>query len=213
MIKIYQIITGDKDDIIKQDYPCTQFIDTYDKFKDPRRNSRIQKILAHKYIDSEFSVYMDGNMKLLISPQELIDRYMIGYDMALFKHPRGCIYKEALAVAQLGMDEPETIIEQAKHYEDIGFPKDIGMLQGGFIIRRNNERTRRFNEAWWADYCRYSRRDQLSLMPAVDESGVIVNSIDLNWVDHGTHATIGDIVEMHWHKQLEGNFNDPNKHV
>jgi hypothetical protein len=111
------------------------------------------------------------------------------------------------------MDNVETIIEQAKHYEDIGFPKDIGMLQGGFIIRRNNVRTRRFNEAWWADYCRYSRRDQLSLMPAIDESGVIVNAIDLNWVEHGDHATIGDIAEMRWHLNKSGNFNDENKKI
>lgn len=211
-ITLYQVNNGGKDDIVKQDYPCTQFIDAYDKFKDPRRNSRMQKILVHKYIESEYTVYMDANMKLLVSPIELIERYMQGYDMALFKHSRGCVYKEALEVARLGMDEPDTIIEQAKHYEDIGFPKDIGMLQGGFIIRRNNERTRRFNEAWWADYCRYSRRDQLSLMPAIDESGVIVNAIDLQWMESNGKATFGDIVEMRHHRSLEGNFNDPNKH-
>jgi len=209
----YQVNTGAKDDVIKQDYPCTQFIDTYDKFKDPRRNSRIQKILSHKYFDNEYTIYADSNMKLLISPQELIERYMTGYDMALFKHSRGCIYKEALAVAKLKMDDIETIIEQSKHYEDMGFPKDIGMLQGGFIIRRNNERTRRFNEAWWADYCRYSRRDQLSLMPAIDESGVIVNAIDLEWTESNGIATIGDVLEMRFHKNLSGNFNDPQRHV
>lgn len=211
MISFYQVNTNAKDEVINQDYPCTQFIDSYDKFKDPRRNSRIQKILSHKYFDSEYTIYADSNMKLLIAPEVLIERYMQGYDMALFKHSRGCIYKEALVVAQLGMDDVETIIEQAKHYEDIGFPKDIGMLQGGFIIRRNNDRVKRFNEAWWADYCRYSRRDQLSLMPAIDESGVKVNAIDLNWVDHGTHATIGDIAEMQWHLNASGNHNDSNK--
>ena len=213
MITLYTVNVGNKDNYIEQLFPITQFIDAYDKFKDNRRNSRIQKILAHKYIDSEISVYMDANMKLLISPEELIKRYMDGYDMALFKHSRGCIYKEAMTVAKLGMDDPEIIIEQAKHYEDIGFPKDIGMLQGGFIIRRNNDRVKRFNEAWWADYCRYSRRDQLSLMPAIDESGVKVNAIDLTWEDKGDKAILSDIAEMYWHKSLEGNFNDPNKKV
>lgn len=207
----YTVITNNKDEKIKQDYPITVFYDAYDKFKDPRRNSRIQKILAHKYFDSEFTIYADANIKLLISPEELINRYMNGYDMAMFKHSRGCVYKEAMAVAILKMDDPEIIIEQAKHYEDMGFPKDIGFLQGGFIIRRNNERTRRFNEAWWADFCRYSRRDQLSIMPAIDESGVKVNVIDLNWIEKDNKATIGDIAEMYWHKNLEGNFNDPNK--
>lgn len=210
MITLYTVNVGKKDSYIEQHYPITRFVDMYDKFKDNRRNSRIQKILSHKYFDSEFTIYMDGNIKLLIPPEEVIKRYMEGYDMALFKHSRGCVYKEAMVVAKLGMDDPEIIIEQAKHYEDIGFPKDIGFLQGGFIVRRNNERTRRFNEAWWADFCRYSRRDQLSLMPAIDESGVKVNQIDLNWIEHNGKATIGDIAEMYWHENKEGNFNDPN---
>ena len=69
MISFYQVNCGNKDEVIKQDYPCTQFIDAYDNFKDPRRNSRIQKILAHKYFDSEFTIYADSNIKLLISPE------------------------------------------------------------------------------------------------------------------------------------------------
>jgi len=210
-IVVYTCITGNKDAPIKRDYPITIFNDAYDRFRDPRRNSRIQKILSHKYFNETFSIYHDGNMKLLIPPEELIKRYMDGYDMAMLKHSRGCLYKEAMVVAKLQMDDVETIIEQAKHYEDMGFPKDIGFLQGGFIIRRNNERTRRFNEAWWADYCRYSRRDQLSIMPAIDESGVVVNAIDLNWEEKDGKAILADIAEMHWHKNLSGNFNDPKR--
>lgn len=212
MISLFTVITNNKDERIKQDYPITVFNDAYDRFKDNRRNSRIQKILSHKYFDSEYTIYIDGNMKLLISPEEIITRYMDGYDMALFAHgARDCVYTEAIEVAKLRMDDPETIIEQAKYYEDHEYAKQKGLLQGGFIVRRNNERTQRFNEAWWADFCRFSRRDQLSLMPAIETSGVIVNKINEHWVDHydGT-AHIGDIIEMYSHISKEGNFNDPN---
>lgn len=211
-IVVYTVITGKKDKLIEQDFPVKIFLDSYDKFKDERRNSRIQKILAHKYIEADYSVYMDGNMKLLISPEELIRRYMNGYDMALFAHGgRDCIYDEAMECAKLKLDDQETIIEQAKYYEDHEYAKHKGLLQGGFIIRRHNNRTERFNEAWWADFCRFSRRDQLSLMPAIDASGVIVNTMHEHWIDHydGT-AHIGDILEMRSHAHLEGNFNDPN---
>lgn len=210
MISLYTVTTGNKDPYIEQNYPIVRFNDAYDKFKDNRRNSRIQKILSHKYFDSEYTIYIDGNMKLLISPEEVIKRYMNGCDMALFAHgARDCIYDEAVEVAKLKMDDPETIIEQAKYYEDHEYAKHKGLLQGGFIVRRNNERTQRFNEAWWADFCRFSRRDQLSLMPAIDKSGVIVNKINEHWVDHydGT-AHIGDILEMGMHLNTEGNFND-----
>lgn len=211
MITLYTSICEGKDIPVEQDYPISRFIDAYDKFKDPRRNSRIHKILPHKYIESEYSIYIDGNMKLLIPPEEVIRRYMQGYDMALFAHGvRDCIYDEAMECAKLKLDDPEIIIEQAKYYEDHEYAKHKGLLQGGFIVRRNNTRTQAFNEAWWADYCRFSRRDQLSLMPAIDKSGVIVNTIHEHWIDHydGT-AHIGDIVEMRMHNNFSGNFNDP----
>lgn len=210
MITLYTVITNGKDKYIEQYYPIVRFVDAYDKFKDSRRNSRIQKIMPHKYIDSEYTIYIDGNMKLLISPEEVIKRYMDGYDMALFNHGvRDCIYDEAIECAKLKLDDTEVIIEQAKYYEDNEYAKHKGLLQGGFIVRRNNACTQAFNEAWWADYCRFSRRDQLSLMPAIDKSGVIVNRINEHWIDHydGT-AHIGDILEMTMHNNFEGNFNE-----
>lgn len=209
VVSLYTVVTGDKDPIIEQAFPITRFSDSYDKFADNRRNSRIQKILAHKYFDAEFTIYMDGNMKLLVSPEELVEKYMAGFDMALFKHGvRNCIYDEALECARLGLDDVETIIEQAKHYEDLEYEKHKGLYQGGFIIRRNNERVRRFEEAWWADFCRYSRRDQLSMMPAIDRSGVLVNTIPGHWVEEGRTASIKGILEMVNHKHFEGNFNE-----
>lgn len=208
-IELYTAITGGKDKPVKQDWPIVTFTDAYDKFVDPRRNSRIQKILPHKYLDSEYTIYLDGNLKLLISPEEMIEKYMKGYDMAMFRHgASNCIYEEAMVVARWKMDDVELIIEQAKWYEDHEYAKNKGMFQGGFIIRKNNARTRRFNEAWWADYCRFSRRDQLSLMPAIEESGVLVNTIPGRWVDKGTHAEMGNILRMEWHAHKEGNFNE-----
>lgn len=209
-VTLYTCITNNKDAIIEQDYPITRFIDSYDKFKDPRRNSRIQKILAHKYITTDYSIYIDGNMKLLISPDEVINRYMTGYDMALFTHgTRNCIYDEAVAVAKLGLDDPELIIEQAKYYEDNEYGKHKGLLQGGFIVRRHNARVERFNEAWFADYCRFSRRDQLSLMPAIDKTGVVVNAISRLWeIQADGSATIGDVLVTGFHNNFEGNFNE-----
>lgn len=208
-IALYTAVTANKDEEVVQDFPVIRFIDAYDMFKDPRRNSRMHKIMPHKYFKADYSIYMDGNMKLLKNPEELIERYMQDYDLALFKHgARDCIYDEAIAVAKLGLDDPELIIEQASHYEQNEYGRHKGLLQGGFIIRRHNARVEAFNEAWWADYCRYSRRDQLSLMPAIDKSGVIVNMIDEKWQEHDGVATIGGIIEMRHHANFSGNFNE-----
>jgi hypothetical protein len=208
----YTCITNNKDKSIKQNWPITRFIDSYDKFKDPRRNSRIQKIMPHKYFDSEYTIYIDGNRKLLMSPEEIVKRYMDGYDMAIFKHAlRDCIYDEALEVARLKLDDQELIIEQAKHYEDQGFAKHKGLCEAGFIVRRNTEKVNNFNEYWWADYCRFSRRDQLSLMPALDKAGLVVNVLTDNYdIQPDGTAVRGGIITIEPHQHFEGNFNDPN---
>ncbi len=183
---------------------------SYDRFKDPRRNSRIHKILIHKYSDADITIWQDGRNRLLITPEEAVERYLGDYDMAIFSHiTRNCLYKEAMVCARLNLDDPEVIIEQAKYYEDHEFAKEKGLCEGGFIIRRNNERTRAFNEAWWADYCRFSRRDQLSLMPAIEQSGVNVNYIQEGYVQYpdGTARREGDGVEISAHLHSEGNWN------
>lgn len=209
-ITLYTTITGGKDRIVEQDFPIVRFIDEYDKFKDNRRNSRIQKIMPHKYFDTEYTIYIDGNRKLLMSPQEIVDRYMNGYDMLIFKHAlRDCIYDEAMECAKLGLDAPETIIEQAKFYEDHEYAKHKGLCEAGFMVRRNTPKVNNFNEYWWADYCRFSRRDQLSLMPAIDKAGIIVNALTYpyEFLPDGT-ATRGGIITIESHLNFEGNFNE-----
>ncbi len=212
MINLYTVITDNKDKIIEQNYPIIRFIDSYDKFKDSRRNSRIQKIMPHKFMECDYSIYIDGNRKLLMSPEDIVDKFMNNYDIAMFKHgSRDCVYDEAIEVAKLKLDDPELIIEQAKYYEDHDYAKHKGLCEAGFIVRRHNHRTKLFNEAWWADYCRFSRRDQLSVMPAIDESGVILNALVYPYEFQPDGSAIkGGIITLESHQNFEGNFNDPN---
>jgi hypothetical protein len=144
----------------------------------------------------------------------LVEKYLDGYDMAMFPHgSRDCIYDEAIAVAKLGLDDPELIIEQAKHYEDEEYGKHKGLPSGYFIMRRNNKRTQLMNELWWADYCRYSRRDQLSMMPAVEKAGVNLNIIPAQWEIKDGRGCMGNAVEMYRHENTEGNWNNPQSRV
>lgn len=228
MIEVITNIFGGKDDLVQNQtkgnakftcYTDGELYSTvwdikkgYDKFIDPRRNSRIAKIMPHKYSNADIIITIDGNMRLLITPEQLVEKYLGDYDMAVFKHGmRDCIYQEALEVCTLKMDDIETIIEQAKFYEDNFFAKNKGLAQGGIIIRRNNKKTRLFNEYWWADYCRFSRRDQLSLMPAIEKAGLRVNMINEMWKIENGRAVIGECIEIFNHKHAEGNYNDPNK--
>lgn len=179
MIKTYTVITGDKDNIENISTRVHLFHNEYDIFKDDRRNSRIQKIMPHLYFNTEYSIYVDGNIRLLKTPEELIEKYLKEYDIALFKHPtRDCLYDEAMVCAQMGLDTPEIIIEQAKAYEDSGYGKNKGLAECGIILRRHTPKVKELNECWWAHYCRYSRRDQISFMKAVDEVGIPIKIIN-----------------------------------
>lgn len=154
----------------------------YDKFIDPRRNSRVPKILAHKFVDTEYSVYLDGNCSLLKKPEILIERYLKDHDLAVFKHPkRDCIYDEAITCAKSGLDDPETIIKHVSAYEKQGYARQKGLCECMMILRRHTKKVEEFNNAWFSEWATGSVRDQISFMYAVDRVGIRVNIIDLPW--------------------------------
>lgn len=139
----------------------------YGEFHDRRRNSRIQKIMPHLYLDTEYSIYLDGNIELLVEPQVLIDEFLKDKDVAAFKHPGwNDIYSEAEAIVRLGKDTKENIIEQVKEYAKRGTKEEGGHCECGVLIRRHTKEVAQMNEKWWAEYCRFGVRDQMSFTQA-----------------------------------------------
>lgn len=208
MIDVFTCVTGAKDEILenldikrKSEARWTAFLEApylsptwtvrpaYDRFKDSRRNSRIQKILSHLYF-AEYTIYIDGNIRMLKTPEELIEKHLKEHDIAVFKHPtRDCIYDECIACAKRNLDDPEVIIEQAMYYEVSGYAKHKGLCECGVILRRNTPQVRALNNAWWAHYSRFSKRDQISFMYAVDEVGIPINAINDFFIETSpTHA-------------------------
>lgn len=172
---------------------------TYDKFKDARRNSRAPKILSHLFSDTEYSLWIDGNISLLKPPEELIERYLKDHDLAIFAHPkRKCIYGEAIRVAGAELDDAETIIEQVARYEKMGYAKDKGLCECGVIIRRHTQKVIEFNNYWWSEWSRGCVRDQVSFMFAVDAVGLRINAIKEGWYigEDGTTAHRSDFIKI-----------------
>lgn len=143
-------------------------------FADPRRNSRAPKLLAHQYVpDYDFSLWIDGSFRLLVSPRDLVEKHLGAADIALFRHTtRVCIYDEAEICANLRLDDPAIIAAQVAKYRLEGFPAKQGLNEGGVILRRHGPLMERFNDAWWSEYCRRSCRDQLSLNYVLHKLGV-----------------------------------------
>ena len=176
-----------------------------DLFKDERRNSRAPKILSHLYSDTEYSIWIDGNLSLLKPPEEIIERYLGEHDFALFQHPkRDCIYDEAIRVAKANLDDPEKIIEQVTRYEKSGYGKHKGLCECGVLIRRHTKKVKEFNNYWWSEYTRGCVRDQISFMYAVEQVGLRINKIYAPWFldESGVNANRSDFIKIVPHTLL-----------
>lgn len=135
-------------------------------FKNGQLNNRYVKMHPHLLLPGhDITVYVDGNIKIVSSVSELVEKSMNRASIALYKHSfRNCIYKEAEECAAIGHDWRWRISAQMKRYRREGFPVGWGLFEGNVIIRDNRSKEMvRLMELWWKEFCRYVRRDQLSL--------------------------------------------------
>lgn len=132
---------------------------------DPNRVAKKYKVLPHKYFpDAEYSLWIDGTIRVIRPIQELIDEYLKDHDIALFSHyMRDCIYDEAMTCGSLALDDPEIISKQiAKYYVRENYPAHNGLAECTIILRRHTPKIAKLNELWWDEISNGSRRDQLS---------------------------------------------------
>ncbi len=131
-------------------------------FKSPRMEAKIYKVLFHKFIEEEYSIWVDGNVFLKYQEDYYYD--LLGdYDIAVKEHPvRKCVYEEAEACKYYNKDSFEIIDKQMAKYRKEKYPENNGLGECQMIIRRNTKEMRQLCEAWWAEICAHSSRDQLS---------------------------------------------------
>ena len=180
-IIVYTAICGGKDKLRDDILVFSEF----SKFKDPVYNAKIYKIMPHKFIDCDISIWVDGNILLNVPPEQLVEECLGDADIALFKHPhRESIHWEMKWIEYQFRNSPDSPIikdcrEQFEHYKSIGFPRKTGVYNCGFMIRRHNKLTEQFNEKWWVEITRWSARDQLSFpvilreFPEIKVKGIV----------------------------------------
>jgi hypothetical protein len=138
----------------------------HDAFDDPCRNAKIHKILPHRYFpDADYSLWIDGSVAIGYKGTmgSLIELLLGDDDLAVFKHrTRRCIFEEALACIRLRKDDPDLIFQQMSRYSREGYPRHAGLAECCVLLRRHTPEMNAFNEAWWEEICKGSKRDQLS---------------------------------------------------
>jgi len=145
-------------------------------YVDPRRSSRVFKIMSHLYISSEYSIYHDGSCSLTAKPSDLVKEFLKGNDLAMYRHPiRKSIHEERDVCVKLGICSTSEIESQISRYKTYGSVP--GLWSGGIIFRRNTEAVKKFNEIWWKEYSIGCIRDQIALPRAIAESKIPIHTI------------------------------------
>lgn len=133
---------------------------------DPRRASKIYKILPHKYFsDYDVSIWIDGTATVRGNLREYIKKYMKYSNILFCPHPwRNCIYQEAeFAIEKRPFEGVDLMKAQIEYYRKEGIPKNNGLISSGFIVRRHNESDVIYAmEDWWREICKFSTQCQIS---------------------------------------------------
>lgn len=153
----------------------------------PVLDARLRKILAHEFIDTKYSIWLDSNLRLSIDPVCLITDYLSSHDIALFEHcERDCIYQEAEANIFLDKAPTKDIYKQVGRYRLEGYPNHNGLVETSLLIRRHTPEVCEFNESWWKEILRSTHRDQLSFNVICWRLGIEYKSIEGNFRYGGT---------------------------
>ncbi len=156
-----------------------------EKLDDARRTSRLPKILPHKYLPPhDISIYIDSSLEFKVENVAVMaEQCLKDSPLALYEHyKRNCVYEEidfVLNSKDRVVATPEKCLLQIEKYKKIGYPKNNGLYENAFIIRRNNKEVEELNELWWKEYLEGAERDQFVLMYALDRLGLKVNSISI----------------------------------
>jgi len=213
VVVVYTAVFGDYDNVRSATFPhngrhvcitdgsppecCWEVWQVERRFEAPQLEARMYKTLAHQWFpEVSYSVWHDGNMRLKIRPDQVV-QYLKNHDLAMFAHPeRDCAYEEAAAVLMLGKapGNEEKIRAQVMEYKRRrGYPAQHGLAATGLVVRRHTEEVARFNDAWWSELVRYSNRDQMSVnyvlwRLGMDYSVIPGNIFENEIVDYRAHG-------------------------
>lgn len=132
---------------------------------DNRRNARYCKAMSHKFFpEADITIWLDGNLRLLISPDLAVQKWDKGADLVTFNHPdRGCLYAEAEFCASKRKAKRSELARQTQRYSLAGMPRNWGLPETRCVIRKHTERIKELNGVWWDEMREFSPRDQVSL--------------------------------------------------
>jgi hypothetical protein len=131
-------------------------------FKESRRGARMNKVLAHRFVDADYSIWIDNLIFLNQKPEDLL-QLLNGKDIAVMRHPTNqSIFEEANDVINARLEEKNIVDSQVSYYKKKKYNPSNEFAMTGLIIRKHSKKIEDLNNAWWTEICSGSGRDQLS---------------------------------------------------
>jgi len=161
----------------------------------PVMASRRVKFFGHQFFrKGARTLYIDNTVSLQMDGSIILSDWLESNNLAFMKHySRGNLRNEFFVCSVFGMDEQKSLFNHFKAYCKL-FPGIMGeeVYWGGMIAKVNCDETDRLMTAWYEEYCKFSKRDQLSLKVALRREQVAhrlitesnVQSVWHQWPNH-----------------------------
>lgn len=142
---------------------------------DPARTTRYVKTHAHTLLSEyDTAVWVDASVLITGNIYPMIKKFVdSNKPLAAIPHPdRKTVYEEVSACIRYKKDEEETLNAQRDHYRQLKFKSNILIESGLMIYNLRNKEVEGFLGLWWKEIENYSKRDQLSLGFALEQTGI-----------------------------------------
>lgn len=151
----------------------------------PQKTARWYKIMFHKHIEDQFSMWIDGTFFINCNLDNWWnDRFLEPF--GTIYHPYDdCIYKDARSCISAGKGDPKLIERQIEMYRHLGIKKNSGLISSGFLMRENTINVKRMCQTWWGQVEAWSSRDQIAFGYAAHKHPGVNHSTKYNYTVPG----------------------------
>jgi hypothetical protein len=147
----------------------------------PVKTARYYKIMFHKHIESQLSMWIDGTFFINTNLDKWWNSRFI-HPFTTIRHPfDDCIYQDIVSCINGKKDDVDVINDQRLHYQRAGIPVNNGLIASGILMRENTKPVRRICETWWDHVRSKSCRDQIAFGYAQWVHPDVHRSIDWNY--------------------------------
>ena len=154
----------------------------------PVKTARFHKIMAHNVLpDHKWSVWIDGHLTPKVRQSEVVDWMNNNVFGCMMHQDRNCIYDEMSEVLDLKIEDEYVIKDVFNRYKKESVPTNYGLHRTGVLVRKNVPIVQKFNELWWNEVFKNSKRDQLSFDYIRWKLNFVVTELNISWYKQDTH--------------------------